>query len=104
MLCVLLWMHVSVKSQDGYSEIPDTYLGIYDTMGVPNFILRSDRERWFNLKEGERVVAYDHNLDFIGYYRKNKKGEYFIQYVAINFKLNFCTWPGSYLLLLQFLF
>lgn len=70
---------INTARSQSYPDPYECYFGIYDTMGIPIFILLSDKDRWYNLKEGERVIAFNDALEFIGYYRKNKKGEYEIE-------------------------
>ncbi|RYG41072.1 MAG: hypothetical protein EOO01_25960 [Chitinophagaceae bacterium] len=77
-LTIALLACQSVQSQT-YPDPYDDYFGIYDTMGIPKFVLISDKDRWLNLKEGERVPAYNESLEFIGYYTKNRKGRYEIE-------------------------
>ncbi len=68
--------HFSFGQTNFWDSIAHCYTPVFDSMGNFVYILTSDREKWRELKPGQRVPAFSRNFEYNGYYLRGKNGNY----------------------------
>ena len=74
LLIILLPAFSNSSHAQDIRSMYDCFFPVIDSMGMPKYIVMSDKEKIMALKDGERVKAFSEYLEPIGYYRRGKNG------------------------------
>jgi len=71
-LIIIIALLFSLK---GFSQtiLETAFFPIYDSMGIPSYIKKSDVKEYEHPKAGSKIFNYDEKLDTIGYWVGIKK-------------------------------